>query len=918
MGETKKWLSLDTVLKSGDDMVIEFFGFEVVTMTDARLFYSISPLDFSDDQITVAYLKQQLDAFQQWSISQFENHADIDDLVHLRSQFIDQLLKRLWHYYQIPEQVSSLLRKNRIALIAVGGYGRAELHPLSDVDILILSDNPLTNELEKQIGDLVRLLWDLHLDIGHSVRTLKICLQEAKNDITIMTNLIESRLISGNQSLLDELQKQIFSDKIWPSRLFYQAKIEEQQKRHKQYHGTSYNLEPDLKNSPGGLRDMQTIQWIAIRHFGGEFLQKMADFHYLTPEDIEDFKTCRRFLWQVRFALHCVITRYDNRLLFDRQLSIANMLGYQGEGNTPVENMMHDYYRVAHNITELNQMLLQLFYESILEHNPQNKPYDIDEHFQIRDNLIDVKDNDIFKQNPVMIMQLFYTILLNPHIIGLYSNTIRQLRSARRTLTTLLCENAQARSLFMLIIKHPDAIKKAILPMHNYGILSVYIPGWKQISGMMQFDLFHAYTVDEHTIRLLLELDLLKSEAGKQKHPNSSTVFNKLSKPELLIITGLFHDIGKGRHGDHSEIGAELVKTFCQLHELDTKDTDLIVWLVRYHLLMSVTAQNRDLQDPEVIREFIRLVKSKRRLQYLLCLTVADVCATNETLWNSWKQSLMRELYLTAKRSFDSGIHQIPEQRSIARQHKQQALAVLLAQHYPEPVIKHFWQDYRVDYFLRYTAEQIAWHAQLLLNHDLTQTLVSINPNPHHGGTEIIIYSPDKPFLFAAACNALSMLNLSIHDALIITNKNGFALDTFIVLEPNGQTVPENRHQDIIQTLNKVLHQSAYKGVTIKPTKQRLRSFSVPTQVNFISSFNDNQTCMELIALDKPGLLACVGEVFAKLDLSLSSAKIATIGEHVEDLFILTDKNNQSLDDNTCQNLSESIVIAVESLTSNQ
>lgn len=884
-------------------------------MTDAHLNYPISPLDFTDEQINISYLKQQLDDFQQWSVDQFKQQVDIDDLVHLRSAFIDKLLERLWRYYQIPEQAPSLFKKNRIALIAVGGYGRSELHPLSDIDILILSDQALSKELENQIGHLVRLLWDLHLDIGHSVRTLKTCLQEAKNDITIMTNLIESRLIVGSQSLSDELSAQIFSDKIWPSAAFYRAKVAEQKERHKQYHSTTYNLEPDLKNSPGGLRDMQIIQWIAIRHYGDQFLQKVANFDYLTPEDIEEFKTCRKFLWRMRFALHSVINRYDNRLLFDRQLSIANLLGYKGEGNTPVEKMMHDYYRVAHNITELNQMLLQLFDESILAQHANNKPYDIDEYFQVRENLIDVKNDNIFNDDPVMIMQLFYTMLLNPQVTGLYSNTIRQLRSARRHLTSLLCEEAKARALFMQIIKHPDAIKKAILPMHQYGILTVYIPGWKHIAGMMQFDLFHAYTVDEHTIRLLLELDSFKTQAGQLKHPNSSAVLAKLSKPELLIITGLFHDIGKGHHGDHSEIGAKLVEKFCHLHQLEAKDTDLIIWLVRYHLLMSVTAQNRDLQDPDVIRAFVQLVKSKRRLQYLLCLTVADVCATNETLWNSWKQSLLRELYLTAKRSFDTGIHQIPQQRSIARQHKQDALTMLIDQNFSEPAINDLWQDYRVDYFLRYSTEQIVWHAQILLNHDLNQTLVSINPAPYHGGTEIIIYSPDRPYLFATACNTLSQLNLNIHDALIITNKKGFALDTFIVLEPNGQTVQKNRHQDIITALEKALQQPVYKGVRIKPPKQRLRSFSIPTQVNFLSAFNDSQTYMELIALDKPGLLACVGEVFANLDLSLSSAKIATIGEHIEDLFILTDKHNKALDDKTCHDLRESIVNAIDSIS---
>ncbi|MDF7667319.1 bifunctional uridylyltransferase/uridylyl-removing protein GlnD [Orbaceae bacterium ESL0727] len=894
----------------------------------SSLTYPISPLNFLDNQINVTFLKQQLDAFQAWSLKQFTEHVvkkplkqsvnkqqiDIEELISLRSHFIDELLERLWHYYQIPEQVSSLFKRNRIALIAVGGYGRAELHPLSDIDILILSDKPLTKSIEEQIGNLMRLLWDLHLDIGQSVRTLQTCLQEAKNDITVMTNLIESRLIAGSPTLLEALRKQIFTNKIWPSATFYRAKIDEQTTRHKQYHSTTYNLEPDLKNSPGGLRDIQTIHWIAIRHFGGVPLSDIAQLNYLTPEELEELKTCERFLWRMRFALHSVINRYDNRLLFDRQLSIAKMLGYKGERNTPVEKMMRDYYRVAHNITELNQLLLQLFAESILALTPNNKPYPIDEHFQIRDNLIDIRDNQLFHHDLLMIMQLFYTLLQHPHVIGIYSNTLRQLRSARRKLPTLLSEDPRARELFMRIIQHPDAIKKAILPMHRHGILAAYIPNWKHITGMMQFDLFHTYTVDEHTIRLLLELDGLRNKSHAQKHPNSTHVFAQLAKPELLTITGLFHDIAKGRQGDHSELGAQLVEKFCRQHGLDDKDTQLIVWLVRYHLLMSVTAQSRDLQDPAVIREFVQQVKNKRRLQYLLCLTVADVCATNETLWNSWKQSLMRELYFSAEQSFDLGIHQIPEQRSIARNHKREAFAILCQQGYDAQTIRTFWLDYRFDYFVRYTTEQIVWHAHNLLRHDLSKTLVLINTEPFHGGTEIFIYSPDKRYLFASVCNDLNLRNLNIHDALISTNKKGFALDTFIVLEPNGQTVAQNRHQMIQQSLEKVLQQPIYKRSPLKPLKQRLRPFSVPTQVNFLSTLSDRKTYMELIALDRPGLLACVGEIFANLDLSLRSAKIATMGEHVEDLFILVDNNNNALNDDICYVLREAIMTSVDAM----
>lgn len=872
-----------------------------------------SPLNFTDEELTIAYLKQSLDQFYQWSVAEFKANADIEKLIYTRAKFIDELLIRLWKNFHIPDQVASIFKSNRISLIAVGGYGRSELHPLSDIDILILSDKELTSQMEEQIGQLVRLLWDLHLDVGHSVRTLKICLQEAKNDITIMTNLIESRLICGNQELFDELQQQILNENIWPSKTFYQAKIQEQLQRHQQYHSTSYNLEPDIKNSPGGLRDIQIIQWIALRHFGKESLQKNGHFVYLTSEEIDEINNCRRFLWRMRFALHSVINRYDNRLLFDRQLSIAKLLGYQGEGNRPVEKMMRDYYRVVHNITELNQMLLQLFEESILSLK-SDKPYDIDKYFQVRDKLIDIKNNDLFIQYPVMIMQLFHTILLNPQIIGIHSNTIRQLRSARRKLDGLLCQLPQARQQFLQIIKHPDAIKKAIFPMHRHGILAKYIPGWKRIVGMMQFDLFHIYTVDEHTIRLLLEIADFTTEEGQKKHPNSSKVYAKLPKPELLIITALFHDIAKGRSGDHSELGAELVEQFCQLHDLSEKETKLIVWLVRYHLLMSVTAQSRDLQDPAVIREFAQQVKNKSYLQHLLCLTVADVCATNETLWNSWKQSLMRELYFQTDRLFELGIHRIPEHRSIAREHKKLALAQLIQEGYDELEIKQFWKDYLFDYFWRYTTEQIVWHVKNLLNHDLTQPLVVINQIPFHGGTEIFIYSPDRPYLFATVSSELSKRNLNIHDALITTNKKEFALDTFIVLDPYGHLINNDRHQEIKDNLEKALRQNHYTRVKIKRLSSKLRHFKVPTQINFLSSFNERTTYLELIALDRPGLLARLGEVFSNLGLSLRSAKIVTIGEHVEDLFVLTNKDNQVLNENTCDQLQLAIMMAIDEL----
>lgn len=873
-----------------------------------------SPLHFSDQQINVATIRQQLADFGCWSLEQFKQEIAVEQLVLARSHYMDQLLQRLWQYYLFEPQTGFIFNRHRLALIAVGGYGRQELHPLSDIDLLILTDKPLPSEQQPKIEALIQLLWDLGLNVGHSVRTLKTCIAEAKNDLTVMTNLMESRLIVGNPQLLSDLQQTIFSKTIWPSSLFYQAKVEEQQTRHQQYQSSSYKLEPDIKNSPGGLRDIQTINWIGIRHFGRCSAKDLSPFQFLTDEEIDELRTCQRFLWRIRFALHCVVKRYDNRLLFDRQLAIAHLLGYQGQGNVPVEHMMHDYYRVVHAVTELNQMLLQLFSESMLTQHQTQQVYAIDTHFVVRDGLIDITNNQLFIHDSSMIMQLFYTLLTQPKVRGIYSNTIRQLRHARRHVTSLLCEDPKSRAHFLAIIKHPEAVIKALIPMHQLGILAMYIPGWKQIVGLMQFDLFHTYTVDEHTMRVLLELYSFTTIEGQQRHPNSSRLYQQLSKPYLLIIAALFHDIGKGLNGDHSILGAHALQQFCQLHDLPQQDSELAVWLVRQHLLMSVTAQGRDIQDPAVIQAFAQQVQSQQRLQFLLCLTVADVCATNETLWNSWKQSLLRTLYIATDNVLMSDLQHAPRPWSIVKQHKKQAKRLLSQYPIPYEQAKSLWRRYSFDYFLRYSPEQIAWHTVNLLNHDLQKPLVLLRPKPEHGGTELFIYSPDKPFLFASVSHQIGYFNLNIHDALIITTKDDYALDTFIVLEPNGHSVSPDRQPALIQQVEKVLLQTGFKRQRIYRPNTKLRHFAVPTQVNFLAMQRYDKTHMQLITLDRPGLLAYVGEVFTQLQLSLHSAKIVTIGEHVEDLFILTDREGYPLTDTMCTTLRQLLIDVIDSL----
>ncbi len=837
---------------------------------------------------------------------QFKDKADSRDLLHQRCAYVDDLLVKIWHHIGLDN--------DSISLIAVGGYGRGELHPNSDIDLLLLSKKTISKSQSEKVGQFITLLWDIKFDVGHSVRTLKETIAIGREDITVATNLMESRLLSGSEALYNDLDKAINKSDFWPSSKFYLAKRDEQIERHDA--NNAFDLEPNIKTCPGGLRDIQTIGWVAKRHFKATIVEQLVNHGFLTHEELTKLLTCQDFLWRMRFALHNVAGRGEDKLLFNYQHDVAAAMGYNDSEQLAVENMMKEYYQVVREVAELCEMLLQLFKREFLGRIKALDVCFIDDGYQRRGNFIEALSEDIFDDH-AEILNLFLNVAKDPCITGLYAPTLRQLRTARDGLTQPLSEEKACREGFMNIIKHPDGIR-ALSMMHKHGILGVYLPAWQHITGQMQFDLFHAYTVDEHTHRLLRNIGRFTKPKYKDEFPLCSVLVKTLAKKGLLVLAAIFHDIGKGRGGDHSELGAQDAIEFGKTHNLNDHDSRLIAWLVENHLVMSVTAQRRDIHDPDVINAFAKTVKDESRLAYLYCLTVADICATNNNLWNNWKGSLLRELYFFTLKALRRGKQSDVDAEERIEEYKSKAQQIIITKgsNINPNDVDNLWQHFQSDYFLRHTPISIANHSQLILEHKEPELpIIELINNNNQTSSELFVYTKDMSNLFAKVMRVLGSKNVQINDAHVMATNHKYALDTFSISEQDGLAIiDEERINSIVKTLTKSLTEPDFKINNNRRIARQIKQFTVQTQVSFVTSDNNDYTLFELVALDVPGLLATVGDIFTEHKINLLNAKITTIGERVEDIFIITTCDETPLTQEQEAQLQKSLLESINEL----
>jgi len=840
--------------------------------------------------------------------TRFLAEEPVETLVHARAELIDQILRHLWREHLRNHE-------SQWALVAVGGYGRGELHPCSDIDLLLLVAEPPGEAQRGEIERFIALLWDIGLEVGHSVRTVAQCAEESAADVSVMTTLLESRLLAGAESQLAAMRAALAPERIWPVREFFEAKLREQAERHLKANDTAYNLEPNVKTGPGGLRDIQTIGWVAKRRFGADSLDGLAQRGFLTPGELRRLKQAQAFLWKVRFGLHVLTGRREDRLLFDHQLRLAQTFGYEDASYTlAVEQLMQRYYRTVMDVSLLNELLLQLFREAILTEDEPPRP--LNARFQIRNGSLEARNDEVFARTPSALLELFVLLQQNPDIKSVRASTMRAVARSLWLIDEEFRQNPRHHRLFMEIIRAPVGVTHELRRMNTYGVLGRYITAFGRIVGRMQYDLFHAYTVDAHTLFVVSNLRRLAIPRYDHELPEISGIMQQLPKPEVVYLAALFHDIAKGRGGDHSELGSVDAEAFCLEQGLSRYDARLVAWLVRNHLELSLTAQKHDISDPEVINAFARRVGDETHLNYLYVLTCADVRGTNPKLWNSWKASLFREFYERVKRALRRGLESPIDQEELIRESQHAARTLLVEHGVKEADIERAWTRFSAPYFLRHTPEEIAWHTRLLAEREpgSGEPLVALEARSVRGTTAVLTFAPRQHHGFARTTAVLDQLGLTIVDARITPTGDGFNLDLYHVLEDDGAAITDS---DRLEEIEHALWRSLQSAGAPLPAVSRraprqVRMFNTPTHIALSVDDRNQRSVLELTAGDRPGLLCDVGNVLQAERVELHGAKIMTVGERAEDVFYVTGFDSRPLADDAAERLKERLIRALE------
>ena len=812
--------------------------------------------------------------------ARFLKGEPVVDLVHARAAQIDDVLIGLWREH---------VEATGAALVAVGGYGRGELHPCSDVDIMLLLPDTLPDGAADRISAFFTTLWDIGLEIGHSARTVRQCAEEAAADLTIATTLLEARLLAGSETLFGAMLEQLSLPNMWPSDRFFEEKRKEQIARHHRYDDTAYNLEPNVKGSPGGLRDIQMIGWVAKRHFGAATLAELVDHEFLTPVQLERLEDGQAFLWRIRFALHILTGRREDRLLFDYQKKLAEMLGYEDAVYMlAVEQLMQRYYRTVMELSRLNEMLLQLFEEAILM-DPNAPAEPLNDRFEVKNGFLQTADEEVFRRDPSTLLELFLVLQQNPDIRGVSALTVGLIKRNLNLIDDEFRQNPRNHRLFLSILRAPQGVTHQLRRMNLYGVLGLYIPAFGRIVGRMQYDLFHAYTVDEHTLFVVSNLRRFALSRFDDEFPDCSEIMQSLEHPEIAYLSGLFHDIAKGRGGDHSELGAVDAEAFCLEHGLSKYEAGLVAWLVRHHLTLSMTAQKADIHDPDVINEFATLVGDPLHLDYLYLLTVADVRGTNPKLWNSWKAQLFHDLYVLTKRALRRGLENPIDRELLLSEKQARARDILRGRGISDASIDDVWALLNENYFLKHRVKEITWHTEWLTDSDPHSEigLVDVRRRKTGDGIEAVLYTPREKRTFAHATAVLDQLGMTIMDARIVPLDNKRSIVTLVFMEQDSRIeCDEARINKVRRALTRILTAPSDKVLDVtRKVPRQARMFTTITTVDFSRDASGDSTVLELRAADRPGLLSTIGQVFIEQGIDIEAAKIVTIGEKAEDVF---------------------------------